>query len=63
MGEPVVERSNFYTPVYVARDIDNDGIPEMVVMHGGDPFRSPIEKSRLSARIMVISSKKGNKIN
>ncbi|RWS02090.1 PQQ-like domain containing protein [Dinothrombium tinctorium] len=59
MGEPISETSNFYTPLYVSKDIDEDGKQDLVLMHGGDPLRRPTEEVRLPARLIVVSAKTG----
>ncbi|KAH7642116.1 pqq-like domain containing protein [Dermatophagoides farinae] len=58
-GEPVSETSNFYTPLIIPKDIDSDNVPEIVVMHGGDPLRKPNQRVRNVARLIVISGKTG----
>ncbi|KAH9419619.1 hypothetical protein DERP_009677 [Dermatophagoides pteronyssinus] len=58
-GEPISETSNFYTPLMIPKDIDSDNVPEIVVMHGGDPLRKPNQRVRNVARLMVISGKTG----
>ena len=32
---------NFYTPLYLNKDYDNDNLPDLVTIHGGDPIRKP----------------------
>jgi hypothetical protein len=32
---------NFYTPLYLKKDFDNDGLDDIVTIHGGDPTRNP----------------------
>ncbi|RWS24922.1 PQQ-like domain containing protein, partial [Leptotrombidium deliense] len=59
MGDPIYETSNFYTPLYISKDIDSDNINDLLVMHGGDPLRVPSAKVRIPARLIFISSKTG----
>ena len=58
-GEPVAETSNFYTALLVPKDVDGDGLADLVVMHGGDPLRAPGARVRNVAKLMVISAKTG----
>lgn len=58
-GEPIAENSNFYTPLIIPKDIDGDNVPEIVVMHGGDPLRKSNQPIRNIAKLMVISGKRG----
>ena len=32
---------NFYTPLYLKKDFDNDGLDDLITIHGGDPIRKP----------------------
>jgi hypothetical protein len=32
---------NFYTPLYLNKDFDNDGFNDLITIHGGDPIRKP----------------------
>ena len=32
---------NFYTPLYLKKDFDNDGLDDIITVHGGDPIRKP----------------------
>lgn len=57
--EPICDTSNFYTPLYSTKDLDHDGLPDLILMHGGDPLRSPHEKNRLVARLIIASSRTG----
>lgn len=36
----LVNESNMYTAQYI-RDVDVDGVPDLVVAHGGDPLKEP----------------------
>lgn len=70
---------NFYTPLYLDDDYDFDGTNDLVTIHGGDPTRSPRklisstqylksivmldERVRLSAEMLLISSRTGQLIN
>ncbi|KPM09388.1 PQQ-like domain containing protein [Sarcoptes scabiei] len=58
-GESISETSNFYTPLIIPKDLDNDNVPDIVVMHGGDPLRKPKQAIQNVARLMLISSKTG----
>lgn len=60
VGEPVVETASFYTPLFIPRDVDGDGVRDLVAMHGGDPLRKPSDRNRLAARLLVVSAQKGN---
>lgn len=57
-SEVKISTSNFYTPIYI-RDLDHDGVPDIVNIHGGDPLKEPGSKKRLVGRILVMSSKTG----
>lgn len=35
-----IDTSNVYTPQYLM-DIDFDGVPDLLVIHGGDPLKEP----------------------
>lgn len=35
-----IDTSNVYTPQYLM-DIDFDGVPDLLVVHGGDPLKEP----------------------
>ena len=59
---PIVGRSNFYTPLIVPQDLDGDQVPDLVMIHGGDPLRSQYDKSRISAHILLVSSVTGSVI-
>lgn len=52
-GQVLAETSNFYTPLPIPKDVDGDGVPEVVVMHGGDPLRKRFDAIRNVARLMV----------
>lgn len=48
---------NFYTPLYLNKDFDNDGINDIITIHGGDPIRKPrilIEKKNLMEKIFLF---------
>lgn len=32
---------NFYTPLYLNQDFDQDGLDDLITIHGGDPIRKP----------------------
>lgn len=59
---PIIERSNFYTPLIIPKDLDGDQLPDLLMIHGGDPLRTQYDKSRIAARILLISSATGNVI-
>lgn len=35
-----IDTSNVYTPQYLM-DIDFDGVPDLLAIHGGDPLKEP----------------------
>lgn len=51
--------SNFYTPLILEKDVDFDGLNDVLVVHGGDPLRKPNEKSTVSSSILILSSRTG----
>ncbi|XP_035219132.1 uncharacterized protein LOC118192294 isoform X2 [Stegodyphus dumicola] len=53
-----IDASNVYTPQYV-NDIDFDGVPDLVVIHGGDPLKEPGSETRLVGRLLIVSGKTG----
>ncbi|GFT02758.1 uncharacterized protein TNCV_879611 [Trichonephila clavipes] len=53
-----IDASNVYTPQYIS-DVDFDGVPDLVVIHGGDPLKEPGSETRLVGRLMVVSGKTG----
>lgn len=53
-----IDTSNVYTPQYLM-DIDFDGVPDLLVIHGGDPLKEPGSETRLIGRLLVISGKTG----
>nr|XP_042902859.1 uncharacterized protein LOC107443619 isoform X2 [Parasteatoda tepidariorum] len=53
-----IDASNVYTPQYID-DINYDGIPDLVVIHGGDPLKDPGSETRLVGRLLVVSGKTG----
>ncbi|XP_053207045.1 uncharacterized protein LOC128391220 isoform X2 [Panonychus citri] len=57
--EAICGTSNFYTPLYISKDLDSDGLSDLVLSHGGDPLRSPHDANRLVARLMIVSSGTG----
>lgn len=61
-GQVLAETSNFYTPLPIPKDVDGDGVPELVVMHGGDPLRKRNEAVRNVARLLVVSGRTGRVI-
>ena len=46
---------NFYTPLYLNKDYDRDGLPDMVTVHGGDPTRNPRKCPRDGKASIVLS--------
>ncbi|KAL8612256.1 hypothetical protein ACOMHN_038168 [Nucella lapillus] len=50
--------SNVYTPQYVA-DMDGDHVPDILIMHGGDPFAQPHSKTRESGRVVLMNGRTG----
>jgi hypothetical protein len=32
---------NFYTPLYLNKDYDDDNLADLITIHGGDPIRKP----------------------
>lgn len=61
-GQVLAETSNFYTPLPIPKDVDGDGVPELMVMHGGDPLRKRNEAVRNVARLLVVSGRTGRVI-
>lgn len=55
----VVKRSNFYTPLLIPGDQDSDGLVDVIIMHGGDPFRAPGQKAIIPAKLLLVSSRTG----
>ncbi|XP_054712627.1 uncharacterized protein LOC129222185 [Uloborus diversus] len=53
-----IDASNVYTPQYLG-DIDFDSIPDILVIHGGDPLKEPGSETRLIGRLMIVSGKTG----
>ena len=51
--------SNFYTPLLLPKDVDGDGLKDLLLVNGGDPLRSPKEPSRLTAHLLIVSSVSG----
>uniref|UniRef100_A0A2C9JEN2 FAM234A/B beta-propeller domain-containing protein n=1 Tax=Biomphalaria glabrata TaxID=6526 RepID=A0A2C9JEN2_BIOGL len=49
---------NFYTPQYI-NDITGDDIPDIILVHGGDPLQEAGSAHRLSGRLMLVSGKTG----
>ncbi|VDI56209.1 Hypothetical predicted protein [Mytilus galloprovincialis] len=52
------EIMNLYTS-QVVKDLDGDGIRDILAIHGGDPLQDPGSKFRLSGRIVFFSGKTG----
>uniref|UniRef100_A0A1X7TXJ2 FAM234A/B beta-propeller domain-containing protein n=1 Tax=Amphimedon queenslandica TaxID=400682 RepID=A0A1X7TXJ2_AMPQE len=49
---------NYYYPL-ITKDFDKDGVPDIIVTHGGDPFYSDTEKKRTPGFLAVISGATG----
>lgn len=43
---------NFYTPLYLDRDFDHDGLNDLITVHGGDPIRQPRRSSHVSTLVI-----------
>ncbi|CAF5140595.1 unnamed protein product, partial [Rotaria magnacalcarata] len=54
---------NFYTPLYLNKDFDNDGLNDLVTIHGGDPIRKPHDTVRLAGEVLLVSAKTGKLLN
>ncbi|CAF2707949.1 unnamed protein product [Rotaria sp. Silwood2] len=54
---------NFYTPLYLKKDFDNDGLNDIITIHGGDPIRKPHDTVRLAGEVLLISAKSGKLLN
>ncbi|CAL1534926.1 unnamed protein product, partial [Lymnaea stagnalis] len=52
---------NFYTPQYIS-DITGDDVPDIIVIHGGDPLQEAGHAHRLSGRILLVSGQSGKVI-
>lgn len=59
-GDPIMFTSNFYTPLLIPVDVDNDGINDLIAMHGGDPLRKPTDRVRIPARLIILSARTGD---
>ncbi|KAI3382253.1 hypothetical protein SNEBB_011435 [Seison nebaliae] len=53
---------NLYTPQYII-DIDNDEVPDIVQIHGGDPIRHPDQKEKRRGIILIFSGRTGEIIS
>ncbi|XP_013379917.1 uncharacterized protein LOC106151285 [Lingula anatina] len=49
---------NVYTPQYI-RDVNGDGVPDVLLAHGGDPMRESGEPVTLSGELVILSGKYG----
>lgn len=58
-NEDIDQTANFYAPLYLSRDLDKDGIEDMVLMHGGHVQEHQNPSVRHPARLIVVSSRKG----
>jgi hypothetical protein len=58
-GDPIMLTSNFYTPLLLPIDVDEDGLNDLIMMHGGDPLRKPTDRVRVPARMLVLSARTG----
>ncbi|CAF0995646.1 unnamed protein product [Adineta steineri] len=54
---------NFYTPLYLKKDFDNDGFNDIITIHGGDPIRKPHDIVKLAGEVLLISTKTGKLLN
>eukprot|EP00794_Sanderia_malayensis_P013936 gene13936-15388_t len=52
------EIMNMYTAQFI-RDFDNDGVMEVLQVHGGDPLAEAFSEKRLVGRIIIFSGKTG----
>ena len=52
---------NFYFPL-VVRDLDDDGVDDIINMHGGDGSYKPEEHDRSPAYLVVVSGKTGQSL-
>ena len=52
---------NFYFPL-VVRDLDDDGVNDIINMHGGDVSYKPEEHDRSPAYLVVVSGKTGQSL-
>jgi hypothetical protein len=52
---------NFYFPLVVA-DMDDDGVGDIINVHGGDPKYGPEEHDRSPAFLVAVSGRTGQKI-
>ncbi|KAG8180040.1 hypothetical protein JTE90_012884 [Oedothorax gibbosus] len=53
-----IDASNVYTPQFI-NDVDFDEVPDLIVIHGGDPLKEPGSETRLVGRLLVVSGKTG----
>ncbi|XP_074604720.1 uncharacterized protein LOC141858013 [Brevipalpus obovatus] len=58
-SEKIDQTANFYAPLYLSHDLDNDGVEDMVLMHGGHVQEHINPSVRHPARLIVVSSRKG----
>ncbi|XP_041373917.1 uncharacterized protein LOC121386932 [Gigantopelta aegis] len=49
---------NLYTAQLIP-DVDGDGVPDVIAVHGGDPLQDPGSAYRLAGRIVMFSGKTG----
>ncbi|AWV99348.1 outer membrane protein assembly factor BamB family protein [Arcticibacterium luteifluviistationis] len=52
---------NFYNPQFI-HDVDEDGIPDLLISNGGDIWVAPHDPNRTEGRLCIISSKTGDLI-
>ncbi len=52
---------NFYFPL-VTMDLDGDGVPDLINVHGGDTTYKPKETERSPAFLVVVSGRTGQKL-
>ena len=53
---------NYYYPL-ITEDFDGDGVPDIIVSHGGDPLYSDYEKKRSPGFLAVVSGATGRKLS
>lgn len=53
---------NLYTAQFI-RDLNSDGVMDVLVTHGGDPLAEPNSPQRLVGRLLIFSGKTGEVLN
>ncbi|XP_038065379.1 uncharacterized protein LOC119735653 isoform X2 [Patiria miniata] len=59
--ELLVSISNFYTPQFI-RDVDGDGVQDILNIHGGDPLRKRGHKVSHIGIVLIVSGASGHVI-